>query len=260
MSRSRRPWSCEPKRIGVRGEAIVIDATVAVCPHCGEDIGDTRVDGVTLDRVYDIYRARHNMLSTQQIKDVRTRYGMSLREFSRFLGFGEQTYASYENGSLPDELPRSHDQTRLHSRGRTIAHSTCRACHQRKVAAASTRIRVPRRGQRARELGCVLAEPFCALLANRREFCALGTKILGQTCAVSALNWGRLAESALNRCGRGWGACRPLIFPARTSAHRQVARAVVSAFGQSPSVVSGSGQRIRWIRLVLLAESAHNWR
>ena len=88
----------------VRGEAIVIDATVAVCPHCGEDIGDTRFDGVTLDRVYDIYRARHNMLSTQQIKDVRARYGMSLREFSRFLGFGEQTYASYENGSLPDEL------------------------------------------------------------------------------------------------------------------------------------------------------------
>ncbi|WP_066831741.1 type II TA system antitoxin MqsA family protein [Collinsella ihumii] len=89
----------------VRGEEIILDnVPVAVCPLCGEDIGNTRIDGPTIDRAFDIYRTRHNMLFTKDIKEVRARYGMSLREFSRFLGFGEQTYASYENGSLPDEL------------------------------------------------------------------------------------------------------------------------------------------------------------
>ena len=29
---------------------------------------------------------------------------MSLREFSRYLGFGEQTYASYERSAIPDTL------------------------------------------------------------------------------------------------------------------------------------------------------------
>lgn len=30
--------------------------------------------------------------------------GLSLREFSKFLGFGEQTTAKYEKGSIPDLL------------------------------------------------------------------------------------------------------------------------------------------------------------
>ncbi|MDN0069531.1 type II TA system antitoxin MqsA family protein [Collinsella ihumii] len=89
----------------VRGEKIILDnVPVAVCPLCGQDIGDSRVDGPTIDRAYNVYRTRHNMLFTEDIKAIRARYGMSLREFSRYLGFGEQTYASYENGSLPDEL------------------------------------------------------------------------------------------------------------------------------------------------------------
>lgn len=93
------------ERHRVRGEEIILDnVPVAVCPLCGQDIGNTRIDGPTIDRAYDVYRARHNMLFTKDIKAIRARYGMSLREFSRYLGFGEQTYASYENGSLPDEL------------------------------------------------------------------------------------------------------------------------------------------------------------
>ncbi len=88
----------------VRGEDIVIDATVAVCPLCGEDIGDSRIDGPTIDRAFDIYRKRHGIPGPDELKALRAAYGMSIREFSRFLGFGEQTYASYACGSLPDLL------------------------------------------------------------------------------------------------------------------------------------------------------------
>ena len=89
----------------IRGENIVLEnVPVAICPLCGEEIGDSRVDGPTIERAFDVYRARHGMLFTKDIKAIRACYGMSVREFSRFLGFGEQTYASYECGSLPDEL------------------------------------------------------------------------------------------------------------------------------------------------------------
>lgn len=88
----------------VYGEPIETVSTVAVCPDCGGVIGDLAVDGKNLDTAFAIYRERHRIPSQAQIRELRQRYGMSVRDFSRFLGFGEQTYASYERGRTPDEL------------------------------------------------------------------------------------------------------------------------------------------------------------
>lgn len=88
----------------VMGERVEHDAVVAICPHCGEPIGDSRVDQQNFELVDRIYRERHGIPSPTQLKALRAQYGMSVREFSRFLGFGEQTYATYERGAIPDEL------------------------------------------------------------------------------------------------------------------------------------------------------------
>lgn len=87
----------------VRGENIYYTATVAICPSCGEVIGDSRIESKNLDIAFDKYRKLHGYLTTTQIHSLRKAYGLSLRDFSRLLGFGEQTYARYERGSLPDE-------------------------------------------------------------------------------------------------------------------------------------------------------------
>lgn len=44
------------------------------------------------------------IVSAKYVIDLRKRIGLSVREFSRFLGFGEQTAARYERGSVPDTL------------------------------------------------------------------------------------------------------------------------------------------------------------
>lgn len=99
--------------LSVRGEAVGYSETIAVCPTCGEIIGDARIEGSNLERAYDAYRRLHGILSPEEVKALRGSYGLSLREFSRFLGFGEQTAYRYEHGDIPDQ---PHNTTMLSAR------------------------------------------------------------------------------------------------------------------------------------------------
>ena len=87
----------------VKGESTSYDAEVAVCPCCGEEIGDSRVEEGNLRRAYSAYCAAHGLMAPDEVKELRNSYGLSLREFSKFLGFGEQTVARYESGAIPDD-------------------------------------------------------------------------------------------------------------------------------------------------------------
>lgn len=87
----------------VKGELTSYDAEVAVCPFCGEAIGDSRVEEGNLRRAYSAYCAAHSLMAPDEVKELRNSYGLSLREFSKFLGFGEQTIARYEAGAIPDD-------------------------------------------------------------------------------------------------------------------------------------------------------------
>ena len=92
----------------VRGEPVSYTARVAVCPRCGGEIGDSRVEEANLERAYSAYRKSHNIVSQQDIASLRDEMGLSMREFSKLLGFGEQTAARYEtSGALPDALHSS---------------------------------------------------------------------------------------------------------------------------------------------------------
>ena len=93
----------QPATLSVRGEEVGYSETVAVCPICGEIIGDARIEGANLERAYDAYRSLHGILSPMEVKALRDSYGLSLREFSKFLGFGEQTAYRYEHGDIPDQ-------------------------------------------------------------------------------------------------------------------------------------------------------------
>ena len=89
--------------LAVRGEAINYSENVAICPVCGTAIGDARIESANLDRAYSAYRTKHGIMTPGEIKSLRASYGLSLREFSKFLGFGEQTTYRYERGDIPDQ-------------------------------------------------------------------------------------------------------------------------------------------------------------
>ncbi len=91
----------------VKGEDITVQARVAVCEGCGTDMLDVALDDQTLNDAYAVYRSRHGLLQPQEIRAIRSMYGLGQKAFSRLLGWGEVTLARYETGSIQST---AHDQ------------------------------------------------------------------------------------------------------------------------------------------------------
>lgn len=92
-----------PVCVTVKGDNVHIIERVAICPKCSFEIGDGRIESGNISRAYEQYEIDHDLVTAKQAKEIRARFGLSVREFSRFLGFGEQTYARYEAGSIPSQ-------------------------------------------------------------------------------------------------------------------------------------------------------------
>jgi len=86
----------------VRGEDIEVEARVAVCSTCGEDVWLDELDDETLALAFAEYRSRHHLLHPEEMQRIRRLWGLGQRAFAQLLGWGEITLHRYENGSLQD--------------------------------------------------------------------------------------------------------------------------------------------------------------
>ncbi|NVM32013.1 MAG: DUF4065 domain-containing protein [Candidatus Helarchaeota archaeon] len=94
----------EKEVYNVRGEPTEIEAGVTICQKCGEKIFDEERDSRNLKIAYSHYRKKHNLLSPDQIRAIREKYGLSQRALSRLLGWGEITIHRYESGAIQDNV------------------------------------------------------------------------------------------------------------------------------------------------------------
>jgi len=97
----------EKEIYNVRGEPIEIEAEIAICPKCGSKIFDEERDSRNLERAYSRYRQIHKLLSPDEIRTIREKYGLSQRALSRLLGCGEITIHRYESGAVQDNVHNS---------------------------------------------------------------------------------------------------------------------------------------------------------
>lgn len=88
----------------VRGEKISIKSKVYVCNSCNEEIFDEKQDNENLEMLYSKYREKYGLLTPQEIRDIREKYGLSQRAMSRLFAWGEITINRYENGSIQDAV------------------------------------------------------------------------------------------------------------------------------------------------------------
>jgi len=91
------------EKFTVKGEPIEQENDVVYCLTCGEEIFNEEYDSKNLERAYDEYRKKHNLLTSNDIKEIRKKYGLSQKDFARILGFGEVTITRYENGTIQDK-------------------------------------------------------------------------------------------------------------------------------------------------------------
>lgn len=87
----------------VRGDEIKALARIRVCSVCGEELFDEELEEENIQRVYDIYRKKHGILSPEEVRIIRESYGLSQRAFAKLLGIGEASIARYETGALPEK-------------------------------------------------------------------------------------------------------------------------------------------------------------
>ena len=91
----------------VCGESIEVDAQILVCAECGEELYCEQFDNITLVNAYNEYRRRHKLLTPEEIREIREKYGLSQRCFAKLLNWGDKTICRYENGSIQDKAHNS---------------------------------------------------------------------------------------------------------------------------------------------------------
>lgn len=84
----------------VRGEEFETISNIRVCAICGEELFDEELDTANLERVYQAYRRKHNLLSPLEIKQIRESLG-SGRTVATLLGWSQATLVRYESGAIP---------------------------------------------------------------------------------------------------------------------------------------------------------------
>jgi len=89
----------------VRGETLHFQVPVTVCPSCGTTEVEDGLDPAEM--AFTEYRKRKELLTPQQIREMRERYRLSQRSFAALLGMSESTINRYEGGGLQNE---AHDQ------------------------------------------------------------------------------------------------------------------------------------------------------
>ena len=87
----------------VRGKDILFDEYYLVNTITNEEIFDRQLEIENDIRLYDIYKEKTGLLTSNDIKRIRSKYRMNQKEYAFALGFGEITIHRFENGSIQTE-------------------------------------------------------------------------------------------------------------------------------------------------------------
>lgn len=74
---------------------------VGICNECKNDLYIDSLEEANLERLYETYRTKLEIINPFEIITFREKYALSQRELTSILGFGKMTINRYERGVLP---------------------------------------------------------------------------------------------------------------------------------------------------------------
>ena len=87
----------------VRTEEIPVSTEAMICDHCGFQVmTDAQSDAYAIASA-DVYRAKHGLLTTKELKQIRERLQMSFRTFAKYLKVSEASPKRWEAGLVQDQ-------------------------------------------------------------------------------------------------------------------------------------------------------------
>ncbi|PTB97984.1 DNA-binding protein [Marivirga lumbricoides] len=91
----------DKQKLTFRKEEFELSCKFYVCEDTGEKFTDTKLDEWNMTLLHNLYRAKHNIPSIEEIKAIREQYDLSATQMGGILGFGANTYRLYEKGDVP---------------------------------------------------------------------------------------------------------------------------------------------------------------
>lgn len=86
-----------------RKEKYTVHVRYYKCEDTGEQFTTGEQDELVLNDLYGQYREKHGVPFPDEIRAVRTRFGLNYTQIGKILGFGMNQYAQYEKGEVPSE-------------------------------------------------------------------------------------------------------------------------------------------------------------
>jgi putative zinc finger/helix-turn-helix YgiT family protein len=87
----------------VRTEEIPVRTEAMICDLCGFQVmTDAQSDAYTIASA-DVYRKKHGLLTTKELKQIRERLRMSFRAFAKYLKVSEASPKRWEAGLVQDQ-------------------------------------------------------------------------------------------------------------------------------------------------------------
>lgn len=86
-----------------RKEQYTVHVRYYECKDTGEQFTTDEQDEQLCNELYNQYRIRHGIPFPDEIKKIREHYGLSYSQITQIVGFGQNQWRQYENGSIPSE-------------------------------------------------------------------------------------------------------------------------------------------------------------
>ena len=86
----------------IKGERIEYEEEFFLCEECGSSYYDDSMIRKNLLTPQDIYRTKHGLLTSEEIKNIRKFYDLSQENLALILNWGAKTITRYESKSIQD--------------------------------------------------------------------------------------------------------------------------------------------------------------
>ena len=93
----------ETRKVVVKGREFEVTLTRAYCAKCGEPLSPDKIAKENDLIVYDTYRRLEGLLTSDQIKAIRLKRGLSQVALARLINCGDKNIARYETGTIQDK-------------------------------------------------------------------------------------------------------------------------------------------------------------
>ena len=80
-----------------------VEENVPICNKCKNELIINDIENENLKRIYSKYRKIKNIITPEEIVELRKKYNISQRELTSILDFGKMTINRYEKGALPSK-------------------------------------------------------------------------------------------------------------------------------------------------------------